>query len=121
MCRSMAQGRTIFAGEFLNSDDMTKEDLLPYCRIYKGEADVPEKYDGKDEGELWVAERFVCEEIPNLISKKHPGKDLENYVEAYVSKWDPFGWVEVMQMYSSYGLKRQTESPTLNLCRTQSN
>lgn len=55
---------------------MNEQDLLKYCFFYKGEAIIPPTFDKKNEGKLWVAEKYVCEEIPNLIDKEIHAKVL---------------------------------------------
>ena len=79
-------------------DRMAKE-LMKYCLYYKGEADVPAEFHSKAEGELWVAERFVCEHMTHMIDFKNKKKSFATWVVVYVGKWDPFGWVEVTEPY----------------------
>lgn len=78
---------------------MTEQDLLQYCSFYKGEALVPIAFDKKNEGKLWVAEKYVCEEIPNLVNRENPRKSIASFVAAYVGKWDPYGFLETMETY----------------------
>ena len=78
---------------------MTENDLIPYCFFYKGEAIIPSSYDHTDEGKLWVAEKFVCEELPNQIDKEEPRKSIALLVASYVGKWSPFKFHEVMDIY----------------------
>lgn len=78
---------------------MNEQDLLKYCFFYKGEAIIPPTFDKKNEGKLWVAEKYVCEEIPNLIDKENPRKSIASFVFAYVSKWSPYIFLEVMGTY----------------------
>lgn len=78
---------------------MTAEDLMKYCFFYKGEALIPSCFDKKNEGQLWVAEKFICEEIPNLIDKGNPRKSIASYVASYVGKWNPFDFMDVMETY----------------------
>ena len=80
---------------------MTEQDLLKYCYFYKGEELIPADFDKKDEGKLWEAEKFVCEEIPHRIDEGNPRKSIRSWVESYVGKWDPYNWREVMAVYDN--------------------
>ena len=81
---------------------MTEQDLLKYCYFYKGEALIPADFDKRDEGKLWMAEKFVCEEIPHRIDERNLRESIRSWVESYVGKWDPWGWQRVMAIYDSY-------------------
>ena len=81
---------------------MTEQDLLKYCYFYKGEALIPPDFDKKNEGKLWVAEKFICEEIPHLIDEENPRKSIASYIDSYVGKWAPFKHDEVMTTYYYY-------------------
>lgn len=81
---------------------MTEQDLLKYCLFYKGEELLPRDFDKKNEGKLWVAEKFICEEIPHLINEKTPRKSMAGYIESYVGKWAPYELKGVMETYQSY-------------------
>ncbi len=78
---------------------MTWQESLKYCFFYKGEAIIPTVFEGKDEGQLWVAEKFVCEEISNQIDEESPRESMASWVAAYVSKWNPYGYREVLDLY----------------------
>jgi hypothetical protein len=81
---------------------MIKQDLLEYCCFYNGESAVPPKFDQKNEGELWVAEKFVCESIPHLIEEDNARESVASFVAAYVGKWNPYGFSSVMETYFKY-------------------
>lgn len=81
---------------------MTTQDIIQYCFFYKGEELIPSKFDQKNEGKLWVAEKFICEEIPHLIDKKNPRNSIKQYIESYVSKWSPYKYDDIMNTYQSY-------------------
>lgn len=81
---------------------MTTQDIIKYCFFYKGEELIPPKFNKKNEGKLWVAEKYICEEIPHLIDEKNPRKSMQLYIESYVGKWSPFKYNEVMETYLSY-------------------
>ena len=81
---------------------MTEQDLLKYCHFYKGEELVPQGFDRRNEGKLWVAEKFICEEIPHLIDEGNPRKSIVGYIESYVGKWAPYELENVMETYKSY-------------------
>ena len=81
---------------------MTREELLTLCHFYHGENDCPAEYDSTPYGQLWQAERMLCEEIlcdnPN-IPIKNPRKVFNEYVALYVGKWNPWGYEDVMKLY----------------------
>lgn len=60
---------------------------------------MPESFDKKNEGKLWVAEKYLCEEAPFLIKENNPRRDMANYVAAYVGKWSPYNFYDIMQTY----------------------
>lgn len=76
---------------------MTKEKMIDYFLFFKGEKECPFER-GSTKARLWVAEQF-CHDNPHLISDSNPADDIFSYVEAYVGKWDPYGWVDVMNFY----------------------
>ncbi len=78
---------------------MTEAQLLKFCLFYKGEALCPEQFDQTPEGELWAAEKFVCEDLQGQIDESDPQRSMANWVASHVGKWDPFGWREVMAIY----------------------
>ena len=79
---------------------MTEEDLLRYCFYYKGEAMMPQSFDNDSNLiELWTAEKFVCKEMTHMIDEKNPRKSVANWVAAYVSKWDPWEFRDVLDVY----------------------
>ena len=78
---------------------MTYEQILPYCLFFKGEPIVPQQYDQKNEGELWFAEKMICEDLCEKITLNKPHKQIAEWVAAYVSKWDPYGFESVMETY----------------------
>jgi hypothetical protein len=78
---------------------MTETQLLKYCLFYNGEVLCPERFARTSEGELWTAEKYVCENLQGKIDESDPQLSLARWVAAYVGKWDPFGWREVMNIY----------------------
>ena len=46
---------------------MTYNQLLEYYYFYKGEVICPEEFDKKNEGELWFAEKMICEDLLSLL------------------------------------------------------
>lgn len=82
-----------------NRIDMTAEDILKYCHFYKGEVIMPESLEGTNEGQLWIAEKAVCEEFANNIHASTAQKDVASIVAAYVGKWNPYGLADVMNTY----------------------
>ena len=51
---------------------MNETSILQYCYFYKGEEICPKQYDGKNEGKLWQAEKFICEELFGLVDNSPP-------------------------------------------------
>ncbi|WP_288510136.1 hypothetical protein [uncultured Prevotellamassilia sp.] len=78
---------------------MTTEDIMKYCFFYKGETIIPSRFVKKNEGKLWVAEKYICEDIPNLIDKENPRRSIASYIAAYVGKWAPFNFMDIMATY----------------------
>ena len=81
---------------------MSRNELLKLCHFYAGEADCPQDYDQTPLGQLWQAEKMLCENIlcdnPN-IQITNPRRDFDRYVAAYVSKWNPWRYHEVLDIY----------------------
>ena len=78
---------------------MTEQEILKYCYFYQGEAMIPQSFDQKDEGKLWVAEKAICENFSNLIERDNPRRNIAEFVAAYVGKWAPFNFRSVMRTY----------------------
>jgi hypothetical protein len=78
---------------------MTKSQLIKLCQYYKGEAQCPEALNQSPDGELWEAEQYVCENLCNKINGTDPQLSLAEWVAAFVSKWDSYGWRETMAVY----------------------
>ena len=51
---------------------MNETSILQYCYFYKGEEICPKQYDGKNEGKLWQAEKFICEELFGFVDNSTP-------------------------------------------------
>lgn len=81
---------------------MTEQDLLPYCFFYKGEALMPAKYEQTHAHLLWMAERFVCEDVPHEIDADNPRNDITSYIDSYVGKWSPFEHDDIMATYRKH-------------------
>lgn len=78
---------------------MTYNQLLEYCYFYKGEVICPEEFDKKNEGELWFAEKMICEHLSELVDDANPRVSFAQAVASYVGKWDPYSQYEVMDTY----------------------
>lgn len=78
---------------------MTAEDILKYCHFYKGEVLMPDSLEETNEGQLWLAEKTVCEEFVNGIHVDTAQKDVASIVAAYVGKWNPYELSDVMNTY----------------------
>lgn len=78
---------------------MLYSQLLPLCYFFKGEAMCPLEYDGKNEGELWFAEKMICEDLSELVDDANPRVSFARAVASYVGKWDPYSLYEVMETY----------------------
>lgn len=57
---------------------MNETSILQYCYFYKGEEICPKQYDGKNEGKLWQAEKFICEELFGLVDNSTPEQVWHN-------------------------------------------
>lgn len=78
---------------------MTERELFPYCCFYKGEALMPIEYAQTHAHLIWLAERFVCEEVLHQIDEADPRTDIATWVDAYVGKWAPFSYDDIMATY----------------------
>ena len=78
---------------------MTYNQLLEYCYFYKGEVICPEEFDKKNQGELWFAEKMICEHLSELVDDANPRVSFAQAVAYYVGKWDPYSLYEVMETY----------------------
>ena len=76
-----------------------KEEILPYCKFYHNEVICP-YYNDNLRGLLWMAERFVCEDAPHLITNDIK-KSMYDVIESYVGKWNPYEQEEIMSIYNS--------------------
>lgn len=88
----------------MKKKEMTKQDLLPYCLYYKGEAELPKNFFNQDgslspKGLLWRAEKFVCEKISPRIDEHKVIEDITAWVGAFVGKWAPYEWADIMSNY----------------------
>lgn len=80
---------------------MREEEIIKRCFYYKGGVVVPRKYEHKKEHLLWNAEKYVCDEMFNKIDLKEPEKSIASFVAAYISKWEPFDYYEILDLYLS--------------------
>jgi len=88
---------------------MEKDDLLKYCRFYKGEQSNPY---GRDDAKalLWVAEEMICnyfDEFRSSLTDENAGERIPEFVEAYIGKWRPFESEEFMRTYRQQTNKNQ--------------
>lgn len=60
---------------------------------------MPESLEGTNEGQLWIAEKAVCENFTSNIRANAAQKDIASYVASYVGKWNPYELVDVMNTY----------------------
>ncbi|MBW4769912.1 hypothetical protein [Hoylesella nanceiensis] len=59
----------------------------------------PKEFDKKNEGELWFAEKMICEDLSELVDDANPRVSFAQAVASYLSKWDPYSLYEVMETY----------------------
>ncbi|MCQ2281943.1 MAG: hypothetical protein MJZ99_04895 [Bacteroidales bacterium] len=78
---------------------MKKDVLLKYFLFFDGSENCPYKNATK-EAKIWGAERFIWD-YHEIIDKSSPEKSIRSYIESFVGKWDPWGWVDVMEYYDS--------------------
>ena len=60
---------------------------------------VPLSFVKKKEHALWLAEKYVCEELCNQIEANNPRKHIANFIAAYISKWMPYEFEKIMGIY----------------------
>jgi len=71
-----------------------------YCLYYKGESEENCPYQmHTPEQELWHAEMILCTTAVDWVKEENPRKDVHDYVEAFIGKWYPFEWVDIMKVY----------------------
>lgn len=73
---------------------MTKRELLSLCSFYKGGSKC--HYETEEFCQLWQAEMMVCSELNDSVSSTNDFYDL---VCAYVSKWNPYEYGKVLNLY----------------------
>ena len=78
---------------------MNETSILQYCYFDKGEEICPKQYDGQNEGKLWQAEKFICEELFGLVDNSTPRISTAQLVSDYVQKWSPYKFRDVMETY----------------------
>lgn len=76
---------------------MSEKSLSDYV-LYKGEAVSPYRNES-NETFIWNAERSHYTECTYDC-------EVRNYVEAFVGKWDPFFWKDIMDYYDSLVSKK---------------
>lgn len=80
---------------------MRLDELMKLCHFYNGEDDCPPAFDGKAEGKLWFSEKVVCEIMgePGYENPSNPRYEFDNLVACHVAKWDPYGYMTVLEIY----------------------
>ena len=78
---------------------MTLRQMIKLCHVYNGEVFIPEKINNTKLGQIWQAEKYVCDFLFNRISESSADEELEDYVESYIGKWNPYGVNEVMSLW----------------------
>lgn len=73
--------------------------LLKYFFYYNKEVYVPTKYKSKNEHLLWLAERFIYEELPDITYSENPRKEIAHYIASYIGKWNPYNSHEILTAY----------------------
>ena len=78
---------------------MKIDELLKYCHFYKGENKVPESFDRRPEGKIWLAESFACD-CPELFDGyENIEKRMVDVVCAHISKWDVYENAQTLKVY----------------------
>ena len=70
------------------------------CNYYKGERECPFEAGKGNAGKFWMAEQFVCEEYARTVQKQVE-TDFYRMVAAYISKWAPYNYIELINDYLS--------------------
>lgn len=70
------------------------------CSFYKGEKECPFEAKNGNAGKFWMAEWFVCEEYARNV-KKQVKSDFFRMVVAYISKWAPYDYLDLIREYLS--------------------
>ncbi|MBO5949309.1 MAG: hypothetical protein J6Q11_01165 [Fibrobacteraceae bacterium] len=70
------------------------------CSFYKGEKECPFDSENGNAGKFWMAERFVCEEYARNVDKQVKS-DFFRMVVAYISKWAPYDYLDLIREYLS--------------------
>ena len=78
---------------------MTEQEVMKFCHYYKGEAIVPLSFEQKYEHALWLAEKYICEELFNQIEEENPRRYIADIIASYVSKWMPYEFGDIMNVY----------------------
>lgn len=81
---------------FVKEIKMFKE----FCSFYKGEKECPFEAEKGNAGKFWMAEQFVCEEYGRNVEKQVE-TDFYRMVAAYISKWAPYKFPELLREYLS--------------------
>lgn len=71
-----------------------------FCTYYKGEENCPFEAGKGHAGKFWVAENFVCKEYARTVEKQTE-LDFFRMVCAYIAKWAPYQFVELIREYLS--------------------
>ena len=75
-------------------------DYRSLCSFYKGEKECPFEAGKGNAGKFWMAERFVCEEYAQTVEKQVE-TDFFRMVAAYISKWAPYDYPDLIRDYLS--------------------
>ena len=76
---------------------MNQSEALKYCKYYKREKECPSELN-KIERQIWVAEQWICSQS-NMIDSDNPERNFVSYVAAYIGKWNPWGYRDVIKFY----------------------
>lgn len=78
----------------------TKMNYRKLCSFYKGEKECPFEVGEENAGKFWMAEQFVCEEYAPTVEKQLK-TDFFKMVAAYISKWAPYDYPDLIRDYLS--------------------
>jgi len=84
---------------------MDKKTLLKYCSFYKGEEQCP--FVDNKKARLWMAEMMACNDLISMIGNESPADDLHRVVFAYVSKWSPYDFRDILNIYIKVAKPKQ--------------
>lgn len=73
--------------------------LTAYCHYWNGEEEMPSNINTDNARALWTAEKYICTYMQNMVKANNPRKSLDMIVAAYISKWFPYQFLNILADY----------------------